>query len=240
MKSAIFERAIPLLALLFVVACAPAPANYLVPGLTVTGMGSVKVTPDIATVTMGVQSQHAQIATAVADNNRRSARVQEAVVGQGVELGDIRSTNFSVWSQPRYDEFGLVTGESTFFVDNIILVTVRDVAKLGEILQAAVDAGSNSIQGINFTVADRSAAETEARDKAVLDARVRAEQLAAASGSQLGAVTSINTSVYFPQPQPFYYGGMGMGGGGGEGAAPTISSGAYEVSVQVTISYEIK
>ena len=239
MKSANLMRAIPLLALFFVAACAPQPSNYLLPGLTVTGTGSVKVTPDIATVTIGVQSQNAQIGTAVADNNRRSGTVQDAVVGKGVELGDIRSTNFSVWSQPRYDEFGVVTGESTFFVDNTILVTVRDVAKLGEILQAAVDAGSNSIQGITFTVADSSAAETEARDKAVADAHARAEQLAAASGTQLGAVTSINTSVYTPQPMPYYAAAMGLGGGGGEGAPP-ISSGSYEVQVQVTIAYEIK
>lgn len=237
MKSANLMRAIPLLALLFVGACAPQSSSYLVSGLTVTGTGSVKVTPDIATVTIGVQSQNAQIGTAVADNNRRSGRVQEAVVGMGVEIGDIRSTNFSVWSQPRYDEFGVVTGESTFFVDNTVLVTVRDVTKLGEILQAAVDAGSNSIQGITFTVADPSAAEAEARDKAVADARARAEQLAAAAGAQLGAVTSINTSIYQPQPVPYYGSAMGMGGGG-EG--PAIAGGSYEVQVQVTIAYEIK
>lgn len=228
-----------LLAALALVGCAPQSYDKMPSGITVTGTGSTKVTPDVATVTLGVQSQNERISLAVADNNRRSALVQQAVVELGVAEGDIRTTYFSVWSQPRYDEFGTLTGETTYFVDNTVLVTVRDVTKLGEILQSAIDAGSNSIQGISFHVEDPTHAEDEARAEAIADAQAKAQELADAAGAQLGEVITINTSVYVPYPMVAYAKvGYGMGGGGGE--APPVSLGAYEVQVQITMTYDLR
>jgi len=228
-----------LLATLALSGCAAQAPDYIQPGITVTGTGSTKVTPDVATVTLGVQSQNERISLAVADNNRRSALVQQAVVEMGVAEGDIRTTYFSVWSQPRYDEFGILTGETTYFVDNTVLVTVRDVAKLGEILQSAIDAGSNSIQGISFHVEDSTEAEDQARAEAIADAQAKAQELADAAGAQLGEVITINTSVYIPYPMEAYArAGFGMGGGGGE--APPVSLGTYEVQVQITMTYDLR
>lgn len=227
-----------LLATLALAGCAAQPGDKMPSGITVTGTGSTKVTPDVATVTLGVQSQNERISLAVADNNRRAALVRQAVVEIGVAEGDIRTTYFSVWSQPRYDEFGTLTGETTYFVDNSVLVTVRDVAKLGEILQAAIGAGSNSIQGISFHVEDPTEAEDEARAEAIADAQARAQELATAAGAQLGEVTSISTSVYFPVPLQAYAMRGGAGGGGGEG--PPVSVGTYEVQVQITVTYAIR
>ncbi|MGH2625136.1 MAG: SIMPL domain-containing protein [Anaerolineales bacterium] len=234
--------AIPLLAALLLAAlalsgCAPQTPDYIQPGITVSGTGSTKVTPDVATVTLGVQSQNERISLAVSDNNRRSALVHKSVVEMGVAEGDIRTTYFSVWSQPRYDEFGTLTGETTYFVDNTVLVTVRDVTKLGEILQAAIDAGSNSIQGISFQVEDPTEAEDQARAEAIADAQAKAQELATAAGAQLGEVTSITTSIYLPLPMQAYA-RYGLGGGGGEG--PAVSVGTYEVQVQITITYALR
>ncbi len=229
-----------LLATLALSGCAPQTPSYIQPGITVTGTGSTKITPDVATVTLGVQSQNARVSLAVADNNRRAALVRQAMIDLGVAEGDIRTTYFSVWSQPGYDKSGILTGETTYFVDNTVLVTVRDVAKLGEILQSAIDAGSNSIQGISFQVEDPTEAEDQARAEAIADAQAKAQQLAAAAGAQLGEVTSINTSVYQPLPmQAYARAGLGMGGGGG-GEAPPVSVGTYEVQVQITMTYELR
>lgn len=228
-----------LLATLALSGCAAQTPDYIQPGITVTGTGSTKVTPDVATVTLGVQSQNERISLAVADNNRRSMLVRQAVLELGVVEGDIRTTYFSVWSQPRYDEFGALTGETTFFVDNSVLVTVRDVAKLGEILQAAVEAGSNSIQGISFHIEDPTEAEDEARAEAIADAQAKAQELATAAGAQLGEVTSISTSVYVPLPFQAYAQGM-RGGAGGGGEGPPVSVGTYEVQVQITMNYELR
>lgn len=228
-----------LLATLALSGCAAQTPDYIQPGITVTGTGSTKVTPDVATVTLGVQSQNERISLAVADNNRRSMLVRQAVLELGVVEGDIRTTYFSVWSQPRYDEFGTLTGETTYFVDNSVLVTVRDVAKLGEILQAAVEAGSNSIQGISFHIEDPTEAEDEARAEAIADAQAKAQELATAAGAQLGEVISISTSVYVPLPFQAYAQGM-RGGAGGGGEGPPVSAGTYEVQVQITMNYELR
>jgi uncharacterized protein YggE len=235
-----FGQTILLLATLLLASCAPQSPSYVTPGLTVTGTGSVKVPPDLATVTVGVQTQNAQISTAVEDNNRRADRVRQAVLEMGVAEGDIRTTNFSVWSQPGYDEFGTLTDESTYYVDNSVLVTVRDVSQLGALLQAAIDAGANSIQGVSFHVEDPAAAEDQARQEAVSDAQAKAQQLAAAAGAQLGEVTSISTTVYFPFGGPVYErAAFGLGGGGGAPDLP-VATGSYEVQVQITVTYAIR
>jgi hypothetical protein len=232
----------PLLAGLFLAACGPAPSAYLAqPGLTVTGNGSVNLTPDVATVNLGIQTQDTRVAQAVSLNNTIADQVLEAIAALGVEEGDVHTTYFSVWSQPVYDEFGTPTGESTYFSDNTVTITVRQVDQLGEILQQAVDAGANTIHGVTFTVADPSAAQTRARDEAMADAQAKAEQMAAAAGATLGDAISISTSVYLP-PVPYYYqralggGGEGLGGGGG----PPVSAGSYEVQVDVTVVYDLR
>ena len=121
-------------------------------------------------------------------------------------------------------------------VDNSLEVRLRDVSKLSDLLQAAVNAGANSIYGVNFMVADTRAAEDEARGEALGDARERADELAAASGLTLGGIQSVSTGAFVSPPMP-YYPGYGMGGGGD--GVPT-QPGTMEVSVQVTVVYQVR
>jgi uncharacterized protein YggE len=127
--------------------------------LTVTGTGTVSVPPDIVVVSLGVQTVGPDIARAVASNNEAAGAVQAAARELGVADEDIRTTYFYVSTQQQYDEFGNVTGEVTYWVDNTISLTLRDTSKLGDLLEAAVDAGANSISGVTFSVDDPSAAE---------------------------------------------------------------------------------
>jgi uncharacterized protein YggE len=78
-------------------------------------------------------------------------------------------------------------------VDNTVFVTLRDLESLGDVLDAVIEAGANSINGIQFDVADRTEALSEARKAAVADARAQAEELAAAAGLELGAIQNIST-----------------------------------------------
>lgn len=204
--------------------------------LTVSGSGTARVTPDVASVTLGIQTRHDDVAQAVADNNIVAARIMEAARGVGVGDADMRTVYFSVYAQPKYDEFGSPSGEVSYMVDNSLEVRLRDVSKLSDLLQAAVNAGANSIYGVNFMVADTRAAEDEARGEALGDARERADELAAAAGLTLGGIQSVSTGAFASPPQP-YYPGYGMGGGG-EGV-PT-QPGTMEVSVQVTVVYQVR
>jgi hypothetical protein len=202
--------------------------------LSVTGSGSVSVPPDIVTVSLSVQTINDNVAQAVADNNRRAQRVQDAVSALSVAAEDIRTTYFYVTPQQHYDDFGNPTGEVTYYVDNTITVTLRQIDLLGNLLQAAVEAGANSIQAVSFSVEDPSQAEDEARQEAMEDARDRAEMLAAAAGATLGDPISITTNVYTPFSGEALY-GAGVGGGG-----VPVSPGMTEVQVQVSVIYELK
>lgn len=199
--------------------------------LTVVGTGKVEVVPDVVTVNLGVQTVGEDIAQVVAENNRRAQRVQQAVTGLGVAQEDVRTVSFYVSPQPQYDDTGSPTGVTLYWVENTITVTLRQIDRLGQLLQSAVDAGANSIQGVSFSLDDSSAAETEARALAMQDARARAEMLAQAAGAKLGAPISINTSVIGPSPYA-----AGIGGGGGV----PVSPGMAEVQVQVFVTYELK
>lgn len=123
-------------------------------------------------------------------------------------------------------------------VDNTVYVTVRDLDGLGNLLDDAITAGANSINSIQFDVADKTEAVKEARALAVKDAQAQAEELANAAGITLGEIQNI--SYYDINPMPLY--DMGKGGGGAmEASAPvSIQPGQLTVSVSVSIVYSIK
>jgi uncharacterized protein YggE len=123
-------------------------------------------------------------------------------------------------------------------VDNTVYVTVRDLDGLGDLLDDTIAAGANSINSIQFDVADKSAAVKEARAKGVEDAKTQAQELATAAGITLGNIQNI--SYYDNSPVPMF---EGKGGGGGAMAADTsvsIQPGQLTISVSVNITYEIK
>lgn len=233
------KRLLPLFMLLSLAAsaCGAVTGGTETRTLTVTGTGTVSVPPDIVVVSLGVQTVGPDIARAVANNNEAAGAIQAAARELGVADDDIRTTYFYVSTQQQYDEFGNVTGEVTYWVDNTISLTLRDTSKLGDLLEAAVDAGANSISGVTFSVDDPSAAEEEARQEAVDDARQRAAMLAEAAGATLGEPISISTGSV-SGPIPYYYGadaGLGVGGGG-----VPVSAGTTDVTVQVTVVYELQ
>jgi len=123
-------------------------------------------------------------------------------------------------------------------VDNTVYVTVRNLDGLGDLLDSTIAAGANSINSIQFDVADKSAAVKEARANAVEDAKTQAQELADAAGVKLGDIQNI--SFYDNSPYPVF---EGKGGGGGAMAADTsvsIQPGQLTISVSVNITYDIK
>ncbi len=204
--------------------------------ISVTGNGKAYLKPDMATINIGVHSENENVAQALSDNTSASQAVADALAGFGVDPKDIQTTNFSVYPNQQYGPMGEMLGIK-YMVDNTVLITVRELDKLGEILSAVVSKGANSIYGITFDVADRSAALTEARNAAVTDARKQADALAAAAGVKVGQVMNLSVSSY-SQPVPMYN-GYGMGGGM-DMAAPPIAGGQLVVSVDAYVTYEMK
>jgi uncharacterized protein YggE len=231
-----------LLGALVLSACGPAaiaPASVETPRtLNITGVGTVNLTPDIAYIYLGVHTEMSSASEAVAENNAQTEKVIAALKKMGVDSKDIRTTNFSIWPSQNYGPDGLPL-DMKYVVDNTVYVTVRNLAKLGDLLDSVISAGANTVNSIQFDIADKTAAAKEARDLAVKNAQEQAQELAAAAGVTLGDITNI--SFYDSVPYPVF-GGYGKGGGGGaaEAIAVPIQPGELTITVSVSMTYEIK
>jgi len=206
--------------------------------MSVNGTGQAFLSPDIAYIYIGVHTEQETAAEAVTANNAETQRVIEALKKAGVDANDIRTTNFSIWPNQQYSPDGQPTG-TRYVVDNSVFVTVRKLDDLGDLLDSAVAAGANSINSIQFDVADKTEALKKAREEAVKDAKAQAQELADLAGMKLGEIQSI--SFYDSAPVP-YLDSFGKGGGGGAAVESTvpIQPGQLTLTVTVSMSYEIK
>jgi len=240
MRTKYFAFAFLALLALVMSACGPTTVNQEAPEtprtLNVSGVGIVYLTPDIVYINIGVNTQRENAAEAVDLNKTQTNAVIQAIKDFGVAEKDIRTTNFSIWSNPQYDPSGQITG-TMYVVDNTVNVTVRDLEKLGDLLDAAVSAGANSIYSIQFDVEDKAAATKEARAKAVENAKTEAQELADTAGVTLVEIKDIN--YYESSPTPYFEGKGGGGGAAVESAVP-IQPGQLAISVTVNVTYTIK
>jgi uncharacterized protein len=204
--------------------------------INVTGEGKVYLTPDIVNITIGVHTEGKDAAAAVASNNAQSQKVADALKTFKIDPKDIQTTNISIYPQQQTDNQGKPLGIN-YVVDNTVYVTLRDITKLGDLLDAVVKAGANTINSIQFDVADRSAALSQARTAAVKDAQTQAQELASAAGVTLGDVRTISTYGN-ATPVPMYDVKAAAGVGGG--ASVPVSAGQLVIVVDANLVYDIK
>jgi uncharacterized protein YggE len=221
---------------LLVSACAPA-ANADVRTLSVSGSGEAFLAPDIAYIYIGVHTEDPTAAEAVTQNNTQTQALIQAIQDFGIDPKDIRTTNFSIYPMDRFDPAtGLPSGEKTYAVDNTVYVTVRDLDRLGDLLDTAVQAGANTVNNVQFDVEDKDEALQQARAEAVKDAEAQAQALAQAAGLSLGEIRAISFSDAQPYP---IFDGRG-GGAAAEAAAVPIQPGQLTFTVSVTVTYGLQ
>ena len=202
--------------------------------ITVTGEGVVTAAPDLATVSLGVTTQGATAAEAMAANTAALAKVLERVKAAGVEERDIQTSNLNLnpnWAGT--DGNGVPTIQG-YVATNVVQLRVRDLPKLGEVLDAAITDGANTLNGISFGLAEPDPAMDEARKEAVAAARARAELLTEAAGVGLGRVLSIAESGGYAPPMPMYRMEAAMAD-----APVPVEGGEVGVTANVTITWEI-
>jgi len=198
--------------------------------ITVVGNGKAAAKPDIARVMVGVDRMAPTANEAADEANAGIEAIMEAVKGQGVEERDIQTAYFSVYPEMDYREGG--SGEVVGYrASSSLNVTVRDITKVGDILDQATTAGANNISGVNFTVDNSDPIEDQARQEAIGDANRRANDLALLMGVSVGEVLSISEVIGGAVPYPV---GREMGGGGG------IAPGELEITSQVQVTYAIQ
>lgn len=204
------------------------------PGLTVTGTGTVEAEPELAYVTMGVDLKGDHPGDVVSEASTRMAAVLEAVKTAGVAEKDIRTVGYNLWVEQRYDpQTGQPTGVVEYHIVHTVRLTVRDLGKVGALLAAAVEAGANTINEVTYSVADPEALVAQARQKAIADARKKAQEMATALDLSLGKVVSVSESGGWV-PGPVYREAVGGGG-----AAVPLPAGSFSVSVSVVVVYEL-
>ena len=210
-----------------------------VPTVSVSGHGSVNVPPDTASVNIGVDVIKPTLDEAQEQATAQATAVIESLEAAGIAAEDIQTDYYSVNILRDYSENADPTTITGFEIINQLRVTVRDTEQLGELLDAAVTAGANSIYGVTFYVDDQTAASSDARVEAVADARAKAEELASAAGMTLGPVVAISEGTS-PILSPVY--DMGRGGGMGmaaESAVP-VEPGSTNVAVDVMMTFELR
>jgi uncharacterized protein YggE len=208
--------------------------------ITIVGEGKVKIKPDIAQINIGIEI----VGDTVREASSQAADTMDAVIAtlaaQGVDEKDVQTSGYNVWVERPYGQEG-PTGDTLYHVNNTVSVTIRDLDTVGTILDAAIEAGANSIYGVTFSVADPGKLMSEGREKAVADARSKAEELAELNDVTVGEVISISEVI--GGAEGYYAGGFrglsaaeGLGGGG----AGPISPGELEMMIQLQITYSIQ
>jgi hypothetical protein len=204
--------------------------------VTLSGSGETMAAPDLARVTSGVQTDAKTAREALTANNRAMTAVVEGLKQAGIAEKDIQTSNFSVG--PRYEyppnARPVLVG---YQVSNTVTVTVRDLAKIGELLDRIVTLGSNTINGIGFSIDDPEKLEDEARRLAIADARRKAELYAAAGGFKLGRILTVAESDRGgPQPPTPFMRAAKMDAA----ESVPIQGGEQSVAIQVNVTWEIE
>jgi uncharacterized protein YggE len=221
-----------------------AAANTIV----VSGHGENVAVPDIATFTFAVVSDKITVADAQADATAKANAVTTYLKGAGIDAKDIQTTDYSV--QPQYDYInqactnGFCPGGKQvlrgYEVRQTTTIKVRDIAKAGDLLAGVGGKGATEVSGLNFTFDDPTAVQTGARDKAIADAKQKAEVLAKQLGVSLVRVVAFNESSGGGYPRPLSYSTAAGNQAKDAAVAPEISVGQNKVTDDVSVTYEIR
>lgn len=203
----------------------------------VNGQGEIEAEPDVAYVAVGVTTLEPTAAATYAANNQISSRINEAVRTLGIDRKDLRTVRFSLTAQYDYTAKGGRVFRG-YQMNHTLLVKVRDLKKLGAVLDKANQAGATDMGGVTFAIDDPTPLETQARERAVKAAVAKAQQLAAAAGVRLGKIASISESQYRPPLPQMDYALRAAAPEASPGAE--VEAGTMKVSITVSMTYEIE
>lgn len=217
-----------------------------------SGEGKVLAKPDVAIVEFSIITEAATSKAAQDDNSKKSQKVVDFLKKQDIEEKDIKTTSYNIYPKYSYPrpiiynqaESGMpVPPESSgqpkivgYQVTQSFQVKVRNFDKLSGIVDGLVSVGVNNVNNLGFSVEDPEKLKAEARAKAIADAKKKADELKSQIGIKLGKIVNF-TEGYGGYPGPYYLEAKGMGG---DVTGPSLPVGENEISVNVTLTYQIK
>jgi uncharacterized protein YggE len=215
--------------------------------ISVSGHGESLAVPDIATFSFSIVSDKPTVAAAQADATAKINAVTDYLTGAGISKNDIQTSDYSV--QPQYDYVNNTACSPGVYcpgtqvlkgyeVSQSTTVKVRDTSKAGDLLTGVGSKGATQISSLQFTFDNPTAVQTDARTKAIADAKTKADALAQELGVSLVRVVSFNENGSTGGPVPMY--AMASGASDSKAIAPEISTGQNTVTDDVTVTYEIR
>lgn len=212
--------------------------------LSLSGAGEVKARPDTASISSGVVSNAKTAQDALAANSAAMNKLFKELKAAGIADRDLQTQNFNIAPQYRpYDpkrpvpQHERITG---YQVSNGVTVRVRDLDKLGRLIDQMTTAGANRMSGISFYVDKTDNLLEEARRKAMADVRRKADLYAEGLGVKLKRVLTIKESVSRPGPRPMRARGiMAMSKGASREAAP-VAAGEQSLSIRLSVTWELE
>jgi uncharacterized protein YggE len=196
--------------------------------IVVTGTGSVSAVPDRAQVSFGVSTTAKSASAALRANGAQMAKVIASIKGQGIGAADIRTELVSL--SPRYSQSGeAIVG---YEAANSVSVTLRALDRVGQVIDAAVDAGANQVSGPNLVRADAAGLYRVALRAAIANAKAKARTIAGASGLHLRRITDVSESSSAPVPTPL------TAKGGTETSIP-VEPGTTLVDASATVTFAV-
>jgi len=192
--------------------------------ITVTGNGTVDATPDRASFDFGVTTNGATAAEALRRNSAEARAIIAALKRAGVASSAIQTTQVSLWPQTS-NNGREITG---YQASNSVQVTAA-LRKSGHLVDAAVRAGANNVDGPTLDTAAKAALYDDALKHALGDAKGKAQAIAGAAGLTLGAVVKVHEGG---APSPIVYGLEARAS-----AAPPIEAGTQKIQASVTVTY---
>lgn len=205
--------------------------------ITVVGEGKVSLEPDIAKINVGVEARANSVSKAKSEVDHQMEDITNALQLEGVADKDIQTSNYYIHyirePMPRGEGSALEIHEE-YSVSNIVQVKVLQVGKVGDVLDAVVQAGANQVYGVTFTVSDESTWKSQARSSAMTDARSRAQELASLADVVLGEVISVSEVI----------GGMSIqslvGSDGPKGGIGGTNPGELELSSLIQVTFAVQ
>ncbi len=206
--------------------------------IVVHGTSSINLKADYGSINLGVNTKGATVAEAQAANSETMDKVIAAIRDQGVAEEDITTSSFNVYANYDYQYSKLSEGDtvSGYQVENMLMVTVRDLNKISKVLDAAMGAGANQTYGITFSSSKQAEAYDEALKAAALDGARKAGLLAASMEKTLGGLVNMEEKEYSYN----LYGGTATYKAEDSAASTPILSGQIAVNATVTLTYNFE
>ena len=223
----------------------PVVVSQQTTGFWVNGKGEITVTPNLATVSLGVETMETNVADAQAEASDGMKKIMKSLADSGINQKDIQTGAFYITQRINWNSYqSSIIG---YTVTNMLTVKIRDMNKVGDIIDSAIAAGGDIIRmdNLTFSVEDPSEIYQQAREKATANARDKAEQYARLLGVKLGAPTYVSESTQ--QSNPYYYGNNVGNYYSGNMTTPTvtdssdssISPGQNTITLNITVAYEL-